>query len=60
MPTSDVHLITVREAASLCRVSEKWWRRRIAGGTSPVPVYRLGRHVRLDLNEVLAWLNRAA
>jgi excisionase family DNA binding protein len=54
MPDPD--LFTVQEAAALGRVDEQWWRRRIADGTCPVRVYRLGRHIRLDRNEVLAWL----
>jgi predicted DNA-binding transcriptional regulator AlpA len=52
--TYQPKLITVKQAAALLGVSEKWWRRRIAAEACPVKVYRLpGRHVRLDEIEII-------
>jgi len=39
-------LITVKEAAAMLAVSEKWWRRRIDDGTCPVPIMKFGKHIR--------------
>ncbi|MFI6424644.1 helix-turn-helix domain-containing protein [Promicromonospora sp. NPDC050880] len=49
-PTRDARLVTLADAAEHFHVSVKTLRRRIADGT--ITGYRLGRLIRVDLNEL--------
>lgn len=49
-------LITVSEGAAYMRVSREHLYRIIGAGG--VPVYRIGRVLRLDLNDLKAWARR--
>lgn len=46
-------LLTLRETMEALGGSERWWRYRIAEGC---PVHRWGKRLRLDPDEVQAWL----
>jgi excisionase family DNA binding protein len=48
------HLLTVRETAARLRVSEKTVRRLI--GSEILPALRIGSSIRVDLDELQAWL----
>lgn len=54
-------LVTVAEAAELTAMSEQWWRGAIAGRRPmpPVRVVRMGKSIRLHLDDLEAWINQA-
>ena len=53
-------LVTVAEAAELTAMSEQWWRGAIAGRRPmpPVRVVRMGKSIRLHLDDLEAWINQ--
>lgn len=53
-------MTTVGKTAKRCGTSTKWWYRRIDDRTCPVTVYRIGKHVRFDDDEVSLWIEACA
>ena len=51
-------LLTVREAADYLRVPVSWVYERTR--TRSIPVRKIGRHVRIPREELLAWIERDA
>ncbi len=53
-------LVTVAEAAELTAMSEQWWRGALAGRRPmpPVRVVRIGRAIRLHLEDIEVWINQ--
>ncbi len=56
MDTTDVHLLRPVEVVSLLGVSRSWLYDAAKSGR--IPCVRLGRYVRFDRGDVLAWLER--
>jgi len=54
-------LISVKEAAAMTGMSQQWWRSAIAGRKPmpPVRVVRMGKSIRLHLDDLEAWINQA-
>ena len=55
-PAERCELLSLRDSASLCAISERHLRRLIDAGRAPKPI-SLGRAVRIRRAELLAWLN---
>jgi len=53
-------LISIREAAEITGMSVHWWRGALAGRRAmpPVRVIRIGRAIRLHLDDLEAWINQ--
>jgi excisionase family DNA binding protein len=49
-------LLTARQVADLLAVPESWVREHSRGKDAAMPHVRLGRHVRYDRADVLAWV----
>jgi excisionase family DNA binding protein len=49
-------LVKVREGAAFLKISKDCLYRKIGAGE--IPVYRIGRALRIDLNEVKEWARR--
>lgn len=54
--TSQNDLLTVGEAAQYLRVPKSWIYERTR--TRSIPVRKLGHHVRIPKNELVAWVER--
>ncbi len=49
-------LVDVEKMAEILDVNKNWLYRRTMAGTEAIPHYRVGRHVRFLVSEVLAFL----
>lgn len=52
-------LLTLREAATITKMSLAWWQRAARGefALPPVRVIRIGRNVRIHGGDLRAWIN---
>jgi predicted DNA-binding transcriptional regulator AlpA len=56
---TDIKLLTEIEVAAMVRKSVSWLqRKRCTGGDDAIPYRKLGRSVRYDYADVLAWIER--
>ena len=53
--TSVRRLVTVDELARILSVPKSWVYQRTAGGS--IPMVRVGRYVRFDVDSVMRWLS---
>jgi hypothetical protein len=53
-------LISVKDAAAMTGMSQQWWRGALAGRRPmpPVRVVRIGRAIRLHLDDLEVWINQ--
>ncbi len=53
-------LISVKDTAAMTGMSQQWWRDALAGRRPmpPVRVVRIGRAIRLHLDDLEAWINQ--
>jgi predicted DNA-binding transcriptional regulator AlpA len=57
---SQAKLISIKDAAAMTGMSQQWWRGALAGHRPmpPVRVVRIGRAIRLHLDDLEAWINQ--
>lgn len=57
---SQAKLISIKDTAAMTGMSQQWWRDALAGRRPmpPVRVVRIGRAIRLHLDDLEAWINQ--
>ncbi len=55
VPSSNIQMLTAKEAGQICKISKRSWFRLSASGKIPSPV-RIGGSVRWRLSDIESWL----
>lgn len=57
---SQPKLVSVKDTAAITGMSQQWWRDALAGRRPmpPIRVVRIGRAIRLHLDDLEAWINQ--
>lgn len=59
MNQGNIELLTVDELAAQLKIKKSWlYQRSREKGSDAMPLYRIGKYLRYNPNEVLAWIRR--